>query len=252
MRPKSFWKVAPFALGLFPSTAASQGTGFLGLTNREPYSAVGAETTAAVAPPPVKPASQQGLVHGLSPDDDPLARGGRGDGVYGRFDGDFSLSLGAGAQADFSVEQVLAQAYLAFRVYQLAGVYHTYAQGFSGGTLERTVSAGLLLEPLFLFRWSNDMQSGHPFWDLTLDSLSLSVGAHWDEPVEGRFGDASGVEAGLGFGVPLLGDANGPWIRARGLLLSRPNGAAAAAWLRLEWQWFFFTGVLEDEPAGLE
>lgn len=225
-----------------------------GPAGRAATSSETAPPTALPAPPPdpVSSRTHDSLVQGLGPEDDPLASSGPGDGVYGRFNGDFSLSLGVGGQIDFSAEQILPQVQLALRVYQAVGIYTTFAQGLEGDPLTRTASAGILLEPLFLLRWSEDKQSGYAFWDLTLDSLSLSVGAHWDQPRGANFGDASGVEAGVGFGVPLLARANGPWLRARGLVLSRPDAPAGAAWLTVEWQWFFFGGALEDDSPRMD
>jgi hypothetical protein len=54
--------------------------------------------------------------------------------------------------------------------------------------------------------------------DLTLDSLSLGLGASFDEPLGRGFGVRRAFEASLGFGVPLAGSGPGPWLEARAAL----------------------------------
>jgi hypothetical protein len=75
------------------------------------------------------------------------------------------------------------------------------------------------------------MEQGPGFIDLAIDSFELDAGAFWATPSGGAFGDRRGLELGLGFGLPLLGNARGPWIEARGLLrfadpARRPNEKA--------------------------
>jgi hypothetical protein len=54
--------------------------------------------------------------------------------------------------------------------------------------------------------------------DLTLDSLSLSLGAFWADGVKPSAAGSTGFDAELGFGVPLWASAGGPWLEARGAL----------------------------------
>ena len=49
----------------------------------------------------------------------------------------------------------------------------------------------------------------------------MPTAAFWEEP-EGRpFADDRGFETSLGFGIPLLGKATGPWLETRGQLAFR-------------------------------
>ena len=173
----------------------------------------------------------------------------RGDGVYGRFEGDVSFAVGAGAEADLSQPDFTPrpQLWLLSRFYQTAGVYVSYSQAVVTEDLsERVLAAGLLIEPLFLFRWSRDEQTGHPFFDLVVDSLSASVGGFFAEPRSGRFADQSGLELGLGLGIPLAGQAPGPWLRARGLARLGPDNPAGIAQVFLEWQAFWESGWVKN------
>lgn len=177
---------------------------------------------------------------------DTLATRGPGDGVYGRFAGDLSLSLAAGVAWDGFTNQLHPGVLLASRIYQSVGVYGSFWQSVSSEpALVRWAEAGILLEPLFLLRWSADRQWGHAFWDLTLDSLSVSLGVALAEPALSDWGDQTGLAAGLGWGVPLFGRAPGPWLRFRGGVQTGGPELSATARLHLEWQWFFTTGVLE-------
>jgi hypothetical protein len=72
------------------------------------------------------------------------------------------------------------------------------------------------LRPLFIPRWSTNRQIGRPLVDLTLDSISLGLGAFFGEPENQSFGDERGFELSLGFGVPLFARADGLWLELRG------------------------------------
>ncbi len=145
---------------------------------------------------------------------EPLATS-RHDGVYDRFDGDLDLGLAVGAElgsAGNAAPAVRASAHY----FSIAGVY-------LGGRIEAghesapsLFSLGVDLRPLFVPRWAKGYETGPGLLDLTLDSLSLSVGAFW--AARSAHDEERGFEAGLGFGVPLLARASGPWLEARGLL----------------------------------
>ena len=98
------------------------------------------------------------------------------DGVYGRFDGDLSLALGAGGELGFDPASPRLLGTLTLRYYSLVGIYAGYREGVRDrDPLARGISAGILLEPLFLLRWTRGATTGSPFWDLTLDSIGISV-----------------------------------------------------------------------------
>lgn len=174
------------------------------------------------------------------------ARGAPGevpDGVYGRFDGDVSLSVGAGAELALDPGPPRWLGSLALRYYSLVGVYITYRESFDeADPIRRGLSAGLLVEPLFLLRWTRAEGGASAFWDLVIDSLGVSAGAALLQPRGEDFFDprGRGVELGLGLGVPLFAWAEGAWLRSRGLVRWRDDGSAdTVLWLTLEWQTFF-------------
>jgi hypothetical protein len=163
-----------------------------------PDDAFGAVTTAPVRS--VKPDDRQ-----------------RGDGAYGRFDGDLDIGVGAGVGAAFHSKDTA----VAFRAtghwYSTAGLFLAYSESVAASRSDRRAGAGIELEPLFLLRWSQALERGPALLDLTLDSLSLGVGYFLLDPAGGRgFGSRRGTEVSLGFGVPLFASAGGPWLEARG------------------------------------
>ena len=142
---------------------------------------------------------------------------GSGDGTYGRLDGDLDLGFGLGGLVDLEHGEPGFAARVSAHWFFMAGGSVTYADGL-GTSLdpERRLGIGVDFRPLFLPRWTMDLQRGPAILDLTLDSLSLGLGASFDQPPGGTFGDRRAFEASLGFGVPLTGRAPGPWIEARG------------------------------------
>lgn len=169
----------------------------------------------------------------------------RGDGVYGRFDGDLDMGLGLGAELDFGA-QSRATARLTLHYFATAGIYTAYGDALGAaadpGDARRKLSLGLDLRPTFVPRWALDMQQGPSFVDLTIDSISLAMGAFWVEPGAGAFGDQRGFETSLGFGLPLFGRANGLWLEARGHLRWPDEGPREeSATLLLAWHAFVLT-----------
>lgn len=178
---------------------------------------------------------------------DSLITGGPGDGVYGRFNGNFSFSLGLGGNYRSATEQFMPQASFTARYFQVLGLLVGFSQAIDEEPgIERSLEIAALIEPLFLLRFARGKESGHPFWDLTLDSLSLSIGAYLDEPKAGNFADASGLSTGLGLGFPLLSKAPGPWLRLRGTVQTGWPHVQATAHLMLEWQWM--ASIAQQNP----
>jgi hypothetical protein len=139
------------------------------------------------------------------------------DGVYGRFDGDLDLGFGAGARFDASSERFTLGSRLSAHYFSLAGVYLEYADALGqDDTAARSLGFGVDVRPLFVPRWAQDMQGGSAFGNLTLDSISLSVGAYYAEPEGQSFGDERGFSASLGIAFPLALYATGPWLELRG------------------------------------
>ncbi len=152
--------------------------------------------------PPAKPPR----VHALLPGS---------DGAYGRFDGNLALALSAGAE----LEAGEPRGALKFSAHYLstAGAYARYSDAFGSADERpaRVASLGVDARPLFLPRFALDLERGPAWFDLALDSFSLNAGAYFAKPRGADFGDERGFETGIGIGVPLVGQAAGPWLEAR-------------------------------------
>src|SRR5688572_20715842 len=137
------------------------------------------------------------------------------DGVYGRFDGDLDLALSLGAELESDVERLLVAA--SAHYFWTAGVYGTFREALGEASDElparRLFSVGVDIRPLFVPRWSLDLQTGPATLDLMLDSISMSAGAYFAPSDEGA--RRRGFETTFGAGVPLTGAAAGPWLSAR-------------------------------------
>ena len=141
------------------------------------------------------------------------------DGTYGRLDGDLDLGFGLGALFDLEHGEPGAAVRASGHWFFMAGGYVSYADAL-GTALDpkRRLGIGVDLRPLFIPRWTQDWEQGPAILDLTLDSLSLGLGASFDQPHGEAFGVRRAFEASLGFGVPLAGRGPGPWIEARAAL----------------------------------
>lgn len=136
------------------------------------------------------------------------------DGVYDRFSGDFTFAFGLGAELGSGTRGAVSARAL---YYQTLGLSVGYADAIrSESELRRVLFVGTEVRPLFLPRWALDMQIGAPILDLALDSLAVSAGAYFGQWGDRAFANVAGFEATLGFGVPLFGNAEGPWLETRG------------------------------------
>jgi hypothetical protein len=152
------------------------------------------------------------------------------DGVYGRFDGDLDLGLGLGAE--LASGEARGAARLSVHYFSTAGIYATYRDALGAhADVERVLSLGVDLRPAFVPRWSKNMQQGPNFLDLALDSISLGLGAFWEQPRARSFASDRGLESSLGFGIPLFGKAAGPWLESRGQLAFRGADRARSQFL---------------------
>jgi hypothetical protein len=150
------------------------------------------------------------------------------DGVYGRFDGDLDLSVGAGGAIVRGASGAAAVARGLFL--GTAGIYVAYNEAFeaTAASPPRSLVLGLGIRPLFLARWGNDLDRGPAVLDLTLDSITIDVGVLWSANEHRRFDERPGIEIALGTEVPILGEASGPWIGVRGALRWRAAELAAS------------------------
>ncbi len=138
-----------------------------------------------------------------------------GDGVYGRFDGDLDLGVGAGASYLTGAERFAFSARLSAHYFSVAGVYVDYSDALdSEADPRRALGFGVDVRPLFIPRWSTNRQVGRPF-SISRSTRSRSAWAPSSpSPAMESFGDERGFEASLGLGLPLLARADGPLARA--------------------------------------
>jgi hypothetical protein len=168
------------------------------------------------------------------------------DGVYDRFDGDLDLGLGLGAEfgsAGSAAPVVRGTAHY----FSIAGLYAGGRFKAGQASAPSLFDLGVDVRPLFVPRWAKGYETGPAWFDLTLDSLSLSLGAFWAAKTDTR-DSARGFEAGLGFGVPLFASAAGPWLEARGLLRYPDSGARDEAVLvAFAWHGFAITPLVSSQ-----
>jgi hypothetical protein len=174
---------------------------------------------------------------------------GSADGVYGRFDGDLDLGLALGAEFGSAGHPAPALRGSA-HYFSSAGVYASGRIKAGDESAPSLFGLGVELRPLFLPRWAKGYESGPALLDLTLDSLSLSLGAFWTQRAAHAPESNHGFDAQLGFGIPLLATASGPWLEARGAL-RYPDGARREEALILALSWHGFVTTPFSSRSGL-
>lgn len=158
---------------------------------------------------------------------------GADDGVYGRLDGDLELRVAGGAA--FAKGGPALAASVAALYLGTAGIYahYTDALGSDAPIVERSIAAGLHLQPLFLARYATDAERGPAYLDLVLDSFGFEIGAFWDAAPNGPLRPDAGLDVALTAALPILPRATGPWIGVRAALrwrahdLTLPKGDVA-------------------------
>ena len=152
------------------------------------------------------------------------------DGVYGRFDGDLDLGLALGPE--FSSQGTPSPALRGSAHYfSIVGAYVEGRAKMTDDSAPSLIGVGVDLRPLFVPRWAKGFETGPAFFDLTLDSLSLSLGGYFGALPGRPFGDQRGFEAAFGFGLPLFASARGLWLETRGILRYPDNGEREEALL---------------------
>ena len=117
-----------------------------------------------------------------------LARAAANDGVYGRLDGDVTVGAALGAEMGRDRPSVAGQ--LSAHYFWSAGLLVSYRDSLTAsGARARIASVSADLRPLFLIRWPRNLERGPAWFDLTVDSCSLNIGAYFAWP--GQPGDAS-------------------------------------------------------------
>jgi hypothetical protein len=137
------------------------------------------------------------------------------DTADGRVEGDVGIVVGLGVTV---AEEPRAASELRVRYLDMAGIFVTYEDGFGAASVDptRALATGIEVRPLFLGRWVTGNEVGVRWPDLVIDSLGLELGGFFEQPALGSFGSRPGLQAGIGFELPLLGLVNGPWIDIHG------------------------------------
>lgn len=161
------------------------------------------------------------------------------DGVYGRLDGSLALSLSAGAELEAGEPR--ASLRIGGHYLWTAGAYVRYADalGADGARPSRVLSLGVDVRPLFLPRFALDLEQGPALLDLALDSLSIDGGVFLAQPRHDSFAAERGFELGLGLGLPLRGQAEGPWLEARAERRFAEFASKAGANVHAQDAWLF-------------
>lgn len=150
-------------------------------------------------------------VIGLLASSAPASAQRHGDGLYGRWDRAFTLSLGAGPSLSWIEQErhVGLAGELRFLIGDMAGLALGSRWGPDAG---QYLFLGVDLRPLFPGMFALDLSIGHEFADLLIQSLYLELG-----PAFLLDGDRSvGLGVGFGFSIPLyrpLRTLRGLWLR---------------------------------------
>ena len=143
------------------------------------------------------------------------------DGAYGRLDGDASFQIDVGAGRRDAHNGMHAG--LTLRYLQTAGVYSSAIVFFGNHKPNRWITTvGVEVRPLFLPRFLQNLQIGTPTLDLMIDSLALRMGAVTAQ--SGSLSRRPGLEALIGFSIPLMANASGLWIHTNLGLQWSPYG----------------------------
>jgi len=157
-----------------------------------------------------------------------IAHAADDDGAYGRYDGDLDLRMGAGV--GLMQERPALSAFASALLLSSAGVYVHYADAFDDSRrVPRSISTGLVIEPMFLARTAFNLQIGSGRLDLAIDSFAIGLGAYWTiprQPTNPR--NEPGLEFSLGFGLPFLSQASGPVLGFRAALRASPAAMAGS------------------------
>ena len=186
----------------------------------------------------------------------------KGDGSYGRLDGDLTFVGGVGGSAVAHDGAALGSADVRLRYLDAAGAMLSYEEGLSRGGaiggLRRAFLAGVELRPLFPIRFLKARETGQGFLDLTLDSLALDVGA-WLPQRTGSASRRFGFFTGVAVEMPLFARASGLWVRLSTQVRWAPQrlegsddpaGRSVVFGVGLAWHQTFGAGLVQrgDDP----
>jgi len=132
-----------------------------------------------------------------------------GDGLYGRFDADVVLSVGAGAGASLELDPVYTVD-LRARYLDSAGMVVAPEWRPQGDSAVAVLGE---IRPFFLGRFLSNRSSGRRWLDLTVDSIGIELGT-WIGPLANGLGAALAVGSGVDFPLSTgRSSARGLWLR---------------------------------------
>lgn len=137
---------------------------------------------------------------------------GPGDGLYGRWDRAFtmSLGLGGGVARSAGADHAVMVGELRLRHLDSAG---PFVAGRWGPHADSQLVLGVEIRPLFPMLFLEDHFSGYEAWDLLVQSLGIEMGPAL-VPLDSHLG--VGLALGAGLEVPLVLPswwAQGVWLR---------------------------------------
>ena len=145
------------------------------------------------------------------------------DGAYGRFEGDAMAAIEVGgsyAVAPPSARGPGRVARTGLFYVQTVGLTFQYEDRLgSAEAVERGVVGAVEVRPLFIGRFTQNLERGPAFLDLFVDSFGLGFGpwVNWERPPACPEACLRhGVELSLGFELPFLPQASTPYLALRG------------------------------------
>lgn len=170
------------------------------------------------------------------------------DGAWGRLKGDLAIQGDLGMVYDGSHPGVMGA--VAIRYLQSAGAYATWMMPVSkDADFERIGSVGVELRPLFLPRLLKDWQGTSPRLNLWIDSFSIRMGTAFAH--QGPYAQGPGFETGVGMGIPILPQAQGPWIGVSALwrwsqdAMHTGQNSDFVCTMTLGWQTILYSGLVD-------
>lgn len=146
-----------------------------------------------------------------------------GDGLYGRLNGDLTLSAGLGAAVAIDHGPKCA---IDLRARYLDSIGILVSPEWAPRETGGAVAVALDVRPLFLVRFLGNSSLGRAWVDLMLDSLGLEIGS-WLGPFNRHFGAAFLLGAGVDAPLSAHGDS-GFWFRLAGRYIYASPGDQAA------------------------
>ena len=186
------------------------------------------------------------------------------DPTYGRISGDVCLAAGAGAT--IASQGARPEGELRVRYLDAVGAFATYEDAVlssASSDPRRVLSGGFELRPLFLYRWLRGLETRHGYFDLTIDSVGLELGAFLSAPPKSPTDFRPGFQLGLGLEVPVQAKATGLWVGLHGgirwadqplpvALVGGPDAREAYLTITLAWHQVVRTHIVDFSDSRPE